>query len=260
MIGVLLWLSIVVYGASLAGSIVDSTGRRQQVWSVSIYALVTAFGLLTTVLILRMMETGHAPMAKKYETLLFFAWSVALLNSILLFRYRFRTTELFTIPVILLALLLAAFSDPGVYPLPLILKTWWFEVHVITSFFAYALFTFAAAAGAVYLFKEKNGDAAELKLFQEITYRSTLWGFTFFSVSMLLGAMWAYLAWGLYWLWEPKSAASLLLWFYFAGVLHTRIVKEWRGRRASVMAVSGFGLVLFAYLGVGIFLTNSHQM
>ncbi|GMQ75182.1 MAG: hypothetical protein BMS9Abin01_0427 [Gammaproteobacteria bacterium] len=98
MIGVLLWMSIVVYGASLAGSIVDATGRRQQVWSVSIVALVTAFGLLTTVLILRMMEAGHAPMAKRYETLLFFAWSVALLNAILLFRYRFRTTELFTIP------------------------------------------------------------------------------------------------------------------------------------------------------------------
>ncbi len=260
MIGVLLWLSIAFYGASLAGSIVDSTGRRQRVWKVSTYALVTAFALLTIVLILRMMEAGHAPMARRYETLLFFAWSVALLNLILLFRYRFRTTELLTIPVILLALLLAAFSDSGVYPLPLILKTWWFEIHVITSFFAYALFTLAAAAGAVYLFKERKGDAGELKLFQEITYRSTLWGFTFFSASMLLGAIWAYLAWGLYWLWEPKSAASLLLWFYFAGVLHTRIVKEWRGRRASVMAVSGFGLVLFAYLGVSVFLTSSHQM
>ncbi len=140
MIGVLLWLSIVFYGASLAGSIADSTSRRQRAWSVSVYALVSAFALLTIVLILRMMEAGHAPMARRYETLLFFGWSVALLNSILLFRYRFRTTELFTIPVILLALVFAAFSDPGVYPLPLILKTWWFEIHVVTSFFAYALF------------------------------------------------------------------------------------------------------------------------
>ncbi len=260
MINIFLWLSITFYGASLIFNLFALSAKWNGAESLSRYLLVVALIVHTVVLLLRMIATGHAPMIGRYETLLFFSWSIALLTTILLFRYRFRTTETLTIPVILLALALAVLSNKGIHPLPLILKTWWFETHVIVSFFSYAFFTLAAASGAIYLFKEKRDEAARLKVFQEIIYRSTLWGFTFFSASMILGAIWAYLAWGIYWLWEAKSVASLLLWFYFAGVLHTRFLREWRGRRVSLMAVTGFGLVLFAYLGVSIFLKSSHGM
>ncbi len=255
-----LWLTIAFYGAGFISYVISRNGSRRTMRRVSTYLLILALILHTIVLTLRMMETGHAPIARRFETLLFFSWSIAVLNTILLFRYRLRTTEVLTIPVILLALLLAAFSDAGIYRLPLVLNTWWFEIHVVTSFFAYALFTLAAAAGAIYLFKEKKGASTELGIYQNITYRSILWGFTFFSGSMLLGAIWGYLAWGSYWLWESKSAASLLLWFYYVGVLHTRMLKEWRGKTVSVLAIVGFGLVMFTYLGVSIFLKSTHGM
>ncbi|GMR07399.1 MAG: cytochrome c biogenesis protein CcsA [Gammaproteobacteria bacterium] len=257
---IFLWLSITFYGASFISYVFSRNGSRRTMQRVSTYLLILALILHTIVLALRMMETGHAPIARRFETLLFFSWSIAILNMILLSRYRLRTTDTLTIPVIFLALLLAAFSDSGVYSLPLALKTWWFEVHVVTSFFAYALFTLAAAAGTIYLFREKTGTDAELGICQNITYRAILWGFTFFSGSMLLGAIWGYLAWGSYWLWESKSAASLLLWFYYVGVLHTRMLKGWGGKTVSVMAIAGFALVMFTYLGVSIFLKSSHGM
>jgi len=260
MIEVFLWLTISFYGAGFICYVLSQNESRRTMQRVSTYLLILALILHTTVLVLRMMETGHAPIARRFETLLFFSWSIAVLNMILLFRYRLRTTDLLTIPVIVLALLLAAFSDSGVYRLPLSLKTWWFEIHVATSFFAYALFTLAAAAGTIYLFKEKTGTSTELGIYQNIIYQSTLWGFTFFSGSMLLGAIWGYLAWGGYWLWESKSAASLLLWFYYVGVLHTRMVQGWGGKTVSVMAIVGFALVMFTYLGVSIFLRSTHGM
>lgn len=257
---IFLWLSIAFYGAGFISHVLARNESRRVLQRVSTYILILALAFLTIVLALRIMETGHAPMAGRFETLLFFSWSIAVLNTILLFRYRLRTTDTLTIPVIFLALLLAAFSDSGVYRLPLVLKTWWFEIHVVTSFFAYALFTLAAAAGAFYLLREKTGTDTELGIYQNITYRSILWGFAFFSGSMLLGAIWGYLAWGNYWLWESKSAASLLLWFYYVGVLHTRMLKGWRGKTVSVMAIIGFALVMFTYLGVSIFLKSSHGM
>jgi len=257
---IFLWLSIAFYGMGFISYVSSRNGTNRTLRRLSSYLLILALILHTVVLALRIMETGHAPMARRFETLLFFSWSIAVLNTLLLFRYRFRTTEALTIPVILLVLLFAAFSDSGVYPLPLALKTWWFEIHVVTSFFAYALFTLAAAAGTMCLYKIKHGNGTELGVFQDITYRSVLWGFTFFSGSMLLGSIWGYLAWGSYWLWESKSTASLLLWFYYVGVLHTHMLKEWRGKAVSVLAIVGFGLVMFVYLGVSIFLTSSHGM
>jgi len=255
-----LWMAITFYGGGFICFVLSRNGSRHTLQRVSTYLLIVALILHTDILLLRVVETGHAPIARRFETLLFFSWSIAVLNMILLFRYRLRTTDALTIPVVFLALLLAAFSDSGVYPLPLILKTWWFEIHVVTSFFAYALFTLAAAAGAIYLLKKNTGTSAELGIYQNITYRSILWGFAFFSGSMLLGAIWGYLAWGNYWLWESKSAASLLLWFYYVGVLHTRMVKGWGGKTVSIMAIVGFVLVMFTYLGVSIFLKSSHGM
>ncbi len=256
----LLWLTIGFYGVSLLVMGVAASKRRKGLEGFSRYTLFAAFGLHTVLLLLRAAEAGRAPMLGQYETLLFFGWSLALLNLILIVRYRFRETEFLTIPVIVLALTFAALSDASLNPTPLILKTWWFETHVVTSFFAYALFSLAAAAGAISLYRMRKDRQISPGLLSDITYRATLWGFVFFSMSMVLGAIWAYLAWGAYWLWESKSTASLLLWFYFAGILHTRFAKGWRGWPAALLAVIGFGLVLFTYLGVGIFFENSHRM
>jgi len=260
MVALFLWITIAFYAAGFVAYVLSGNGKHPTMGRVSLYLVIIAMILHTFVLALRVMETGYAPIARRFETLLFFSWSIAVLNTILLLRYRFRTADQLTVPVILLALLLAAFSNAGVYPLPLILQTWWFEVHVVTSFFAYALFTLAAAAGTIYLSKAKHGSDSDLQVYETIIYRSVLWGFALFSISMVLGAIWGYLAWGSYWLWESKSGASLLLWFYYVGVLHTRMIKGWRGKTVSVMAIIGFGLVMFAYLGVSIFLKSSHGM
>lgn len=257
---VLLWLTIGVYGASLLAMGMATGGGRKGLGDFSRYALFAVFGLHTLLLLLRAVEAGRAPMMGRYETLLFFAWSLALLNLVLIVRYRFREAEYLTVPAIMLALVIAALFAAPPYPTPLILKTWWFETHVVTSFFAYALFSLSAATGAIYLYRMGRGRKESLELLTDITGRAALWGFAFFSLSMVLGAIWAYLAWGSYWLWEPKSTASMLLWFYFAGVLHTRFARGWRGRPLAILAIIGFALMLFTYLGVGLFLENSHRM
>ncbi len=252
----LIYLTIALYTAGLLSTLVWKDGKGS--WFLPLF--LGAWALHTSLLILRAMATGHAPMAGRYETLLFFGWSIGLLNLILLYRYHFRTVEGLNTSIILLTLVLAAYSDRTVYPLPLVLKTRWFETHVVTSFFSYALFTVAATSGAMYLIKYGREELSRLRTFQEIIYRSTLWGFIFFSLSMTLGAIWAYLAWGRYWLWEAKTISSMLLWLYFAGLIHTRFLKEWRGRKVAVMAVAGLGVVLFTYLGVSLFLKSSHSM
>lgn len=251
----LIYLSIGLYVVSLIS--LGLPGRGEY-WFLCL--LLTAWVFHTALLILRWIATGHPPMTGRYETLLFFSWSITLLNFILLYRYRFRTTEILNTLIALLFLILAASSDRQVYPLPLVLRTRWFESHVVTSFFSYALFTIGATAGVMYLIKERRENPLKLRAFQEIIYRSTLWGFILFCLSMTLGGIWAYLAWGRYWLWESKSLSSMLLWLYFAGLLHTRFLKGWRGRRMAIMAVFGFGVVLFTYLGVSIFLVSSHRM
>ena len=252
----------------------------------SLSRAVVVIGLLThtIALFIRTYESGHAPMLAMYETLLFYSWSTVLVSAIVILRYRERFTELITIPVAILAMIFAQMSETSAKPLTLILKTRWFETHVISSFAAYALFTLAFSGAVLYLLSElqtmslrSNGEAipsteiasgpeplamttAELKKdFQDIAHRSILWGFFFFSASMFAGAVWAYLAWGAYWLWEPKVIWSFIIWFYYAGAMHAYYVKEWRGKGLAIVTVVGFFVVLFTYLGVSLLMKSSHS-
>ena len=214
----------------------------------------------TIALSIRTYDSGHAPMMAMYETLLFFSWSTVLVSAIVIFRYNERLTELITIPVAILAMIFAQINETPPKPLTLILKTWWFETHVITSFAAYALFTLAFAGAILYLLSgPRLMNSEKKKDFQDIANRSILWGFFFFSASMFAGAVWAYLAWGTYWLWEPKVIWSFIVWFYYAGAMHAYYVKEWRGKGLAIATVIGFFVVLFTYLGVSMLMKSSHS-
>lgn len=254
-----LFLSVFLYGLGLLTVIVYNLKKTKALDSVS-KAFIAA-GLLshTAGLIVRIISTGHAPMASMYETLVFYSWTTVLVTVIVIFRYRERLPEVITVPVAILAAVSAVFNEKPGGPLTLILRTRWFETHVTASFAAYALFTLAFAGAVLYLIHPEREGGGESKKFQEIAGKSILWGFFFFSASMFSGAVWAYLAWGTYWMWEPKIIWSFIVWFYYAGAMHAYYVKEWRGKGLSVATVAGFFVVLFTYIGVSMLMKSSHS-
>lgn len=255
-----LFASIALYALSLLTLIAHHASKSRALEKASRALLVIGLLAHTGALAQRILSTGHAPMASMYETLVFFSWTTVLVSAIVIFRYSERETELVTIPLSVLAIIFALVNEKPGGPLTLILRTRWFETHVTASFAGYALFTLAFAGALVYLIKKFRGvEADELRKFQEIAGKSILWGFFFFSASMFAGAVWAYLAWGTYWLWEPKVIWSFIVWFYFAGAMHAWYVKEWRGTGLAIATVIGFIIVLFTYLGVSLLMKSSHS-
>ena len=72
------------------------------------------------------------------------------------------------------------------------------------------------------------------------------------------GAYWANRTWGSYWSWDPKETWAAITWLVYAGYLHMRITRGWRGRRAAYFAILGFGVVIFTFLGVTYLLPGLH--
>jgi len=145
----------------------------------------------------------------------------------------------------------ALFQAPENKPLPPVLNTYWFELHVALSFMSYALFAVAAIMGVRYL---KTGEAED----ERLEYKTAFVGYALFSLSMIFGGVWAFLAWGTYWLWTPKELWTSLLWVYYGLYLHLRYFTWWQGRPIAVMGVIGFGIVMFTYLGVSLLMKSSH--
>jgi len=136
-------------------------------------------------------------------------------------------------------------------PLPPVLKTIWFEFHVVLAFLSYALFGIAALLGFLSL-KEKNA------YFELLQYKAILVGYSLFSLSMIFGGVWAYLAWGTYWLWTPKELWTSMLWLFYSLYLHARLRPWWAGKPSAILGIAGFGVVLFTYLGVSLLMKSSH--
>ncbi|MCI4624486.1 MAG: c-type cytochrome biogenesis protein CcsB [Candidatus Magnetoovum sp. WYHC-5] len=97
-------------------------------------------------------------------------------------------------------------------------------------------------------------------ILDELTYKMVAVGFPIFTLGgLIFGAIWADQAWGVYWSWDPKETWSLITWLFYAGYLHARMLKGWRGNKVAIIAVVGFITVVFTYLGVNIFLAGLHS-
>jgi cytochrome c-type biogenesis protein CcsB len=91
-----------------------------------------------------------------------------------------------------------------------------------------------------------------------LTYKTIGIAFPLLTLMIAAGAYWANRTWGSYWSWDPKETWALITWLVYAGYLHTRIARGWRGRRAAYFAVVGFAIVLFTFFGVTYLLPGLH--
>jgi cytochrome c-type biogenesis protein CcsB len=92
-----------------------------------------------------------------------------------------------------------------------------------------------------------------------ISYRVIGLGFPLLTIGIISGGVWANEAWGSYWSWDPKETWALITWLVFAAYLHTRITKNWQGRRPAILAAIGFVVVWICYLGVNLLGKGLHS-
>jgi len=236
---------------------------------------VVGLGAQSLAIILRWVESyqlgiGHAPFSNLYESLIFFSWTITLLYLIVEWRTKNRTLGAFVMPLAFLAMAYASFSPniaSRIQPLIPALKSNWLITHVITCFFAYAAFGISFGLSLMYFLKRLDNDkknSAFLKLIprkgilDDLNYQMVAIGFLMLTLGIITGSVWAYSAWGRYWGWDPKETWSLITWFIYAAVLHSRMVRGWTGKKIAIMSIIGFVCVLITYFGVN-YLAGLHS-
>ncbi len=232
-----------------------------QIYNISI---LIAFIFHTAALVLRTILLEHAPMASLFDSLLFYTWSVSLIVSIMYLRYKEEALSLFVALPIFLALLKAYKSPQDIRPLSPALQTLWFETHVGTSFIAYGFFTLGLSTGFLYLLKNREKARlcqfiSPLPVIEKLIYRLCAWGFFIFTIAMTSGGIWAFLAWSNYFIWTPKELFSIILWLYYSTYLHARYISDWHGKKSAYLAIGGFFLMIFTYLGISLLMRSSHS-
>lgn len=223
----------------------------------SAWAPVFFAGIASQLLYLlqRSLSVGRLPLLGPHDTLVFFALSIAGMALVTSFSPSVRKTRWFTITSGITAGLFTIFAlrfKPLNVPLPQILDTLWFELHVVLAFFSYALFVVGGLLCAAFLIRGKTA-------YLDIQFKTALVGWSFFSASMVAGGIWGYYAWGTYWLWTPKELWTSILWLFYALLLHVRLKgSEW-DKIAAWLGIAGVFVMLFTYLGVSMLMKSSHS-
>jgi len=213
---------------------------------------------------------GHAPLSNLYESLVFAAWAIMLIYLVMEYRTKQRALGVFPSLFAFLAMAYASFStgvNSKIQPLLPALKSNWLIAHVVTCFIGYAAFAVSFGISILYIARqsrqEPSGGALsllpDLRQLDELNYQMVLFGFLWLSLGIITGSVWADLAWGTYWSWDPKETWSLITWLIYAALLHARAVKGWRGNRVAWLSIIGFCCVLFTYFGVNFLLGGLHS-
>jgi cytochrome c-type biogenesis protein CcsB len=230
--------------------------RSKNLSKVIIGLLIFCFASLTVSIIARTIETGHGPFSSMYEFSTAFAWGIA--GFALFYRWKFKqitVSGLSTLAV--LAVLIFANNLPS-KPIPLepaLQQSFLLSTHVASAIIAYGAFCIGFIAAIMFLIQQRNNykwlpDSMHL---DRISYNTVIIGFPFLTLVIVLGAIWAERAWGTYWSWDPKETASLVTWLFYAGYMHTRILRHWSGNRSAILLIIAFAAVIFTFLGNYIF-------
>jgi cytochrome c-type biogenesis protein CcsB len=211
-----------------------------------------AFAFLSAWLVFRTIATGHGPFANMYEFSVAFAWGI--LGAYYWFErsYHQRILGLLALPIALAMMIYAATIPATIEPLvPALQNNLLLTVHVAVAIIAYGSFSIAFGAAILFLIQPAGGRWGLPKpvVLDEIGYKAVVIGFPFLAATLVLGALWADVAWGSYWSWDPKETASLVTWLIYATYLHARVVRGWTGRRAAYLLLVGFAATLFTYFG-----------
>lgn len=257
-------ISLFAYFIATVFYIIYAIFKKNTAGDIATWTLAGGIIIQTIALILRTKEIGHFPFVTIYETLVFWSWLIAVAYIILQFWLRIKALGAIITPLAFFAIVAASALSPNYKessPLVPALQSHWLEFHISTSFISYACFAISFAVGIVYLVKQKNNpeDSLSKDKLDMIGYKSISLGFPFLTIGIISGSIWANIAWGSYWTWDPKETWALVTWIIYAIYLHLRIFAKWKGKSSAITSIIGFACVIFTFVGVNFLLPGLHS-
>ena len=258
--------------ASGTGAATSGKGAKPRFIFARIGTALAILGWLfhLTATLTRGFAAGRVPWANLYEfamigTLLIMAVYLLMLTRIDL---RYLGTFISGLVVVLLGAAAANFYV-AVTPLVDPLKSVWLVIHVFVASLSTALLALAFALSVMQLMQSRrerrvaegveNAGPGFLRTLpntvrlENMAYHFTVVGFIFWTFTLIAGAIWAQDAWGRYWGFDVKETWTFIIWVLYAGYIHARATRGWRGNPSAWLSIVGFTAVIFNFAIVNVF-------
>ncbi|RPE78868.1 c-type cytochrome biogenesis protein CcsB [Frondihabitans sp. PhB161] len=247
------------------------TARRSSKFErIGISMMVLGLAVHIASVVFRGLAAGRVPWANMFE---FGLTGTALIVGVFLLVNLFVDLRYLGAYVMGLNLILLGVAVVNFYvtvsPLVPALQSYWLVIHVFVACLGTAFFAIAGGLSAAQIIQERREASknAGIKLFdtlpgaerlEDLAYRIALVGFVLWTFTLIAGAVWAEKAWGRYWGWDTKEVWTFIIWVIYAGYIHARATRGWRGARSSWLSLVGFAAVMFNFSIVNLFFKGLH--
>ncbi len=261
-------VTVSFYMLSAAGYLAYLFAQKEPLHRIAYGLLAAGFVCHSALVGYRFFDTGRIPVQNLHETLSFAGWALAGVFLVIQYRFKLRILGIFAAPLAAFIMLVASQlpREPAVSKD--LLNNFWLISHIVAIFAGEAAFALACGTGILYLLQERAIKSKSrgfffrrlpsLEQLDAVGYACIVGGFTLLTIGLIGGFAYAKSVWGRFWSWDPKEVWSGITWLFYAALLHERLTVGWRGRKAAVMAIVGFGVLLFTFLGVNFFLKGHH--
>ncbi|WP_251451359.1 c-type cytochrome biogenesis protein CcsB [Microbacterium sp. Marseille-Q6648] len=259
--------------------------RPRLVWArIGTALTVLGFGFHVAGDVTRGIAAERVPWSNMYEFALTGTMLIVAVYLAVLFRSDLRFLGSF---ITGLTVLLLGGATLGFYvevvPLADPLKSVWLVIHVFVASLATALFALAFGLSVLQLMQARRerrmlAEAAsdptptgrtstgprflrtlpDADALESLAYRFAIIGFIFWTFTLIAGSIWANDAWGRYWGFDTKEVWTFVIWVLYAGYIHARATRGWRGARSAWLSIIGFTAVLFNFTIVNMFFKGLH--
>jgi len=132
------------------------------------------------------------------------------------------------------------------------LQSPWFIPHVVVYMMSYAVLAAACLTVLIGVYntrKNKQIDTESINLSMNLVYP----GFALLTLGMIMGAVWAKIAWGDYWTWDPKETWALLTWLFYLICIHLHFSFPKRQKLLMFLLAFSFIVLIITWLGIRYF-------
>lgn len=252
----------------------DVKQPRSRALRIGFSLTVLAFVMHLAATVLRGIGAERVPWANMYEFALTATCAIALIFLLVQFfvDLRFLGALITGLTVLFLGLTKINFYVE-IVPLQPALDSYWLVIHILVAVLAVGFLTLSFGLSVLQLMQAKReariaaGEPAGLDFLvsfpravrlEDLAYRLAIIGFVFWTFTLIAGSIWAERAWSRYWGWDTKEVWTFVIWVLYAGFIHARATRGWRGTRSAWLNVIAYAAVIFNFTIVNVFFKGLH--
>ena len=266
---IFLSLTLLAYYSASALSVSYFLAQRESFYRWGAWVLGVGLACQSIALVIVTWSLGRLPVATLGESFLVFSWTLVVAFLFLFWRFPIKVLGALAAPLAALMVSASLILPAGKGSVSPLLESFWVYVHVGLSFLGVAALTLAGLGGLLYLVQERQIKGKKFGFFYRrlpsLTQLDTLnyWcltvGFPLLTAGIITGSLYAQYTLGSFFSFDPKEILTLLAWLIFAVLLHERLTAGWRGRRAALLAICGFGVLLITFVGASLWFAGYHS-